>query len=296
MQASAFPSLAEEVRKLPSEGVRRDRQVHRIIDTYAAAEAVAALHRAAERARLAGGIVATVLTSAEAILENADAPAGDARDVLRAAETSREFQALLPAWTSELREVAAACPDTGACTVATALKLWSWSMQHLHAMPQAIDELTDTLAPLLAARSLALEFKGSDPAIEAGLRRDLSHVYAARVSALAGATCAELVFGYRRHLVWDAEGCAACYAADELDDLESVIPGMASGARTTPDVIESDGSHAAKEGPCARFDGVDTFMKMRNRLDGCLTGARIAKDRAAAAIVRSTINTLEGNA
>jgi len=295
MQATAFPSLAEEVRKLPSEGVRRDRQVHRIIDTYAATEALAALHSAAERARIAGGIVATVLTSAAAILEDADASLGDARDQLRAAVTSREFQALLPAWMRELREVATACPDTGACTIATALRVWSWSMQHLQQTPQAIDELTETLCPLLAARSLALEFKES-PATEPALRRDLSHVYAARVSALAGATCAELVFGYRRHLVWDAEGCAACYAADELDELEAMIPGMASGARTTPDVIESDGSHAAKEGPCVRFEGVDTFMKMRNRLDGCLTGARIAKDRAAAAIVRSTINTLEGNA
>lgn len=295
MQATAFPSLAEEVRKLSSEGVRRDRQVHRIIDTYAAAEAVAALHRAAERARIAGGIAATVLTSAVSILEDADA-LGDARDVLRAAVTSREFQALLPAWMGELRAVANACPDTGACTVATALRVWSWSTQHLQATPQAIDELTDTLAPLLAARSLALESKDGGLATEASLRRDLAHVYAARVSALAGATCAELVFGYRRHLVWDAEGCAACYAADELDELEGMIPGMASGARTTPDVIEADGSHAAKEGPCVRFEGVDTFMKMRNRLDGCLTGARIAKDRAAAAIVRSTINTLEGNA
>lgn len=296
MQATAFPTLAEEVRKLPSQGARRDRQVHRIIDTYAAAEAVAALHRAAESARVAGGIAATVLTSADAILEGADASLGDARELLLVAVTSREFQALLPAWMRELREVAAACPDTGACTVATALKVWSWSMQHLRATPQAIDELVDTLCPLLAARSLALEFKGSGSVTEAGLRRDLSHIYAARVSALAGGTCAELVFGYRRHLVWDAEGCAACYAADELDDLEAIIPGMASGARTTPDVIEADGSHAAKEGPCVRFDGVDTFMKMRNRLDGCLTGARIAKDRAAAAIVRSTINTLEGNA
>jgi hypothetical protein len=295
MQATAFPSLAEEVRKLPSEGARRDRQVHRIIDTYAAAEAVAALHGAAERARIAGGFVATVLTSAEAILEDG-ASLGDARDVLRAAVTSSEFQALLPVWMRELREGAAACPDTGACTVATALRVWSWSMQHLRATPQAIDELIDTLCPLLAARSLALESQGSAPVTEASLRRDLSHVYAARVSALAGATCAELVFGYRRHLVWDAEGCEACYAADELDDLEAMIPGMASGARTTPDVIEADGSHAAKEGPCVRFDGVDTFMKMRNRLDGCLTGARIAKDRAAAAIVRATLNTLEGNA
>jgi hypothetical protein len=49
-------------------------------------------------------------------------------------------------------------------------------------------------------------------------------------------------------------------------------------------VIESDGSHAAKAGPCARFEGYDQFSRLRVRMDGCLTGSHLAKDRAAEAL------------
>ncbi len=120
---------------------------------------------------------------------------------------------------------------------------------------------------------------------------DLWHVYAAHAAAQVGATCAELVFGYRRHLVWDAEGCATCYDADELDGHEAMVPGFASGARMSADVIEADGSHSAKAGPCASFNGLDRFTQLRHRMDGCLTGARIARDRAAAAIARFAADT-----
>ncbi len=155
---------------------------------------------------------------------------------------------------------------------------------------QAVDELVDALCPLLAARCLALEIASETPSrdtAEAKLRSDLSHVHAAHASAMAGAACAELVFGYRRHLRWDAEGCAACYAADELDELEGWMPGIASEARAQGDVIETDGSHAPKAGPCVRFDGVDSFTRLRTRLDGCMTGARFARDRAAAELART---------
>ncbi|HEY0593678.1 MAG TPA: acyl-CoA dehydrogenase, partial [Thermoanaerobaculia bacterium] len=205
-----------------------------------------------------------------------------------------EFLALLPGWIRELRAIAASRPDGGACTVASALELWSWTMRHFRAGNEtgAVDELSGAIAALLAARALALraaETAGS--AEEAQLRTDLAAVAAARGASAAGATCAELVFGYRRHLVWDEAGCATCFDADALDDLEELIPGIASGARVSSDVIESDGSHAAKRGPCVRFDGLDAFMRLRGRLDGCLTGTRIAKDRAADAIARSMART-----
>jgi hypothetical protein len=308
MQAIQFPSLAEHVRTLPAEGAGRDRQLHRLIDLHASAEAAAALQAAAARKREDAGVLARALTSAGAILGGTAADRGlstedaPARDRLRDAVASPEFLSLLPDWIRELREVASTRPDTGACTLATALELWLWTMKHFRAgegtraesASQAIDELAEALCPLLAARYLALEVTAKaspgTPA-EVELRADLCHVHAARASALAGAACAELVFGYRRHLVWDAEGCATCFAGDDLDDLEALMPGIASGARMSADVVEADGSHAAKRGPCARFDGVDTFMRLRNRLDGCLTGARIAKDRAAAAIARSTAAT-----
>ncbi|HSP34728.1 MAG TPA: hypothetical protein VLU46_10470 [Thermoanaerobaculia bacterium] len=257
----------------------RDRQLYRKIDVYASTEAAAALHAAASGMRQ--GIAAVVLTSADAIVRgHVDDTTNEA---LRQAIVSPEFPGLVRAWMRELREVASAWPDSGACTVATALKLWSWTLDHFRRTdPNAVDELADAVCPLIAARCFVLDAITEKSA----LRSDLSHVYAAHVSALAGAACAELVFGYRKHLVWDAEGCAACFVSEDLDDLEAVMPGITAGAGTTVDVINADGTHPAKRGPCVRFDGLDAFMRLRNRLDGCLTGARFAKDRAAATLAR----------
>ena len=225
---------------------------------------------------------------------------------MRDAASSLEFQSLLPEWIQELRESASLRPGTGACTVASALELWAWTMKHFRApgagggpSPVAMDELAEALCPLIAARCLALEAAApanADPG-SVELRSDISAVYAARAASLVGAACAELVFGYRRHLGWDEDGCATCYDEDELDRLEALIPGIASSARSVSDVIEADGAHPAKRGPCARFDGVDAFMRLRDRLDGCLTGARIAKERAATAVARSTAGVnVEGRA
>jgi hypothetical protein len=251
--------------------VERDRQLYRLVDQRASNEAASALHAAA-----ASG---TVLKAADEVLGGDDA----ACDRLRDAVQSPAFAPLLRGWMRELREVASAWPDSGACTLATALKLWSWTHDHFRVQDGGpIEEIAEILPPLLAARCFVLDAVTE----KSESRLDLAHVYAAHVSALAGAACAELVFGYRRHLVWDAEGCATCYAGDDLDDIEAVIPGFASGARTTVDIIEADGSHPAKRGPCVRFDGLEMFMRLRNRLDACLTGARTAKDRAAAAIAR----------
>ena len=58
-------------------------------------------------------------------------------------------------------------------------------------------------------------------------------------------------------------------------------PASASVPASLGDVLEADGSHANKAGPCVRFAGLYEFMRRRSKLDGCLTGARLAKDRAA---------------
>ena len=247
--------------------ITRERQLHRLVDTYAATEAATALRKASTHEH--------AVVAAQAL----KAIAADDVDGFVDAVTAPEFVGLVPLWIRELRELASKKPETGACTVATALKLWLWTMKHFRAGDAVRAELAQALSPLLAARAFALE-----SAKDGQTQRDLSFVYAAHTAAAAGATCAELVFGYRRHLIWDAEGCAACYDADELDELEGFIPGIASGARTEIDVIESNGSHPKKAGPCAKFDGLDEFLRLRRRLDGCLTGARVAKDRAAAAL------------
>lgn len=289
MPTIQFPNIADDLRTLPATGIARARALRRLVDLAAADEAAVSLQNASGRA--GKSVSATAIAAAAAVLTGDDS----ARERLREAVSSPEFAAALPAWVRELRAAAGARPDSGACTTASALDLWGWTMEWFRSgegargegARTAVDELTEAVAPLLAARNLALEVVaktgGGSPA-ELQLRADLAQSYAASAAAAAGSVCAELVFGYRRHLTWDAEGCGTCYAADALDDLEGIIPGIASGARMSSDVIEADGSHAAKRGPCVRFDGVDTFMRLRTKLDGCLTGARIAKDRAATAL------------
>ena len=114
----------------------------------------------------------------------------------------------------------------------------------------------------------------------------LCHVQAARGAGEAGRICAELVFGYQRHPAWDAEGVRSCYQADDLVALESVMPGLASVAR---EVVETDGSHPSKAGPCVGHEGIEQFVRLRSKLDGCLSGAMLAKDRAAEALTQVMI-------
>jgi hypothetical protein len=300
MQTLEPPGLADPVHPHGADDAAL-RLAHRLVDERASDEAAAALERAAGQAPHEGPAGDALASAHDLLAASHRRPGADAaRDRLSAVASGPDFRGLLRGWSGELREAAASLPDTGACTVATALELWSWTSRHLlsPAAPEAASiaggELAEALASLLAARSLALEVAATGPGTGESLRVDVSHAYAARVSAAAGALCAELVFGYRRHLGWNADGCTSCYAAGDLDELEALMPGIASGAGS--DVIEADGTHPAKEGPCVRFDGVDAFVRLRNRLDGCLTGARISKDRAAAAIAGRTATTTERKA
>ena len=239
--------------------VARERDIYRQIDEMAAVAAGEALGRAA-----AGddGLLAASWENDENLINAVGSP---------------ELNVVLPKWMREMREIASLFPDSGACTIATAFKLWQVTAAEMgddHA-----DELGEILVPLIAARCLVLE------SLTDTAKQDLAHVYAARIAAGAGAQCAELVFGYRKHLTWDKAGCATCFAADDLDDLEAIMPGIASGARTTVDIIEANGSHPAKRGPCASSNGLELFMRLRHRLDVCLTGARIARDGIAKRLV-----------
>ena len=217
-------------------------------------------------------------------------------------------------WTRDLRVIANDHPGTGACALASAMQMWLWTLDHLqrakdadggtlyHSSRQGVTfALADALCWLLASRSqildvLELQEKGpQNPTVAEGLPgllnflSDLCHVQAAHAAGEVGRTCAELVFGYNRHPTWDSEGCATCYQAEDLDDMEGLIPGLASLARGYTDVIEADGSHPCKAGPCARYDGLEQFTRMRVRMDGCLTGSRLAKDRAAEAVSKVMI-------
>jgi alkylation response protein AidB-like acyl-CoA dehydrogenase len=228
--------------------------------------------------------------------------------------TDELFLAHFRQWIRDMRLIANDHPGTGACALATAMELWLWSLQHLLKATDADGAklyqtarqgvtfpLADALCWLLSARCqiydlLQLETDGpASPTVAEGLPgllaflTDLCHVQSARSAGEVGRVCAELVFGYNRHPAWDTEGCATCYQAGDLDAMESLIPGMASLARGYTDVIEDDGAHPPKAGPCARFEGLDQFSRLRTRMDGCLTGAQLAKDRAADALTKVMI-------
>jgi hypothetical protein len=233
--------------------------------------------------------------------------------LLAAAMTNPVFLAILDNWIDEMRAIGARRPGTGACTLATAMELWRWSLRYLLRARDAEGKplyrgerqgvtfpMADALAWLLASRSqildqLELEEKGADAAELAGdyaglvaFTTDLCHVQAARAAGETSRLCTELVFGYNRHPAWDCEG-AACYRAEEVEALEGVMPGFAAYAPEMADVIAVDGSHAMKAGPCVKFRGMEAFTRLRGKLDGCLTGARLAKDRAAHALTEVAI-------
>jgi hypothetical protein len=158
--------------------------------------------------------------------------------------------------------------------------------------------LADALSWLLAARQfildvVELENRGPEnPVVAEGLDgtlqfyTDLCHIQSARAAGEAARICAELVFGYRRHPAWDDPNYAGCFNADELDALESLLPGIAACAE---DVVDAAGKHPAKAGPCASCEGLQDFQKLRTKLDACLTGAQLAKDRAAEAMAKVMI-------
>ena len=203
-------------------------------------------------------------------------------------------------------------PGTGACTLATAMQMWLWTLQspavrHRPVRREALPELApgrdvsrsptrwrgcSPRASRSSTSSNSSTAGAARPAVAGQLAEvvpflmDLCHVQAARTAGEVGRICTELLFGYRRHPAWDGPDRASCYVADELDALEDVIPGIAATARFYSDVVEIDGSHQAKAGPCANTDGLEPFMRMRAKMDGCLTGSRLAKDRAAEALTQ----------
>ncbi|GAB4321848.1 MAG: hypothetical protein Kow0059_16700 [Candidatus Sumerlaeia bacterium] len=228
--------------------------------------------------------------------------------------TQDVFLAQFVLWIQEMRRIAAERPGTGACTLASAMRLWYWTLQHMQTATDASGEklyanqrqgvtfaLADALCWLLASRQQILDVIELDqqgpqnPALAEGLAgtvqflTDLCHVQAARAAGETARICSELVFGYNRHPAWDAAACANCYTEDQLDALEGVIAGIGSVADSVSDVIHHGDTRPMKAGPCVNFKGLETFVSLRSKIDGCLTGARLAKDRAADALMHVMI-------
>ncbi len=230
------------------------------------------------------------------------------RRELSVAMADEIFLAQFRQWIFEMKRIASLRPGTGACAVGSAMDLWLWTLEHLQQSRDADDKpiaddkrqeatfsLGGALCWLLATRFQILDVvelasKGAENPNLAGALpgyvqffTDLCHVQSARAAGEVGRICAELVFGYHRHPSWDPT-CDACVQADEVDALEALIPGISYGTRIASDVMEADGSHAEKRGPCVRFSGLRGFLTRRSKLDGCLTGSRLAKGRAARAL------------
>jgi alkylation response protein AidB-like acyl-CoA dehydrogenase len=201
--------------------------------------------------------------------------------------TNELFQAQLQQWITDLKRLAAQRPETGACTLGSAMKMWVWTLNHLQkatdpdgsklyqkSRQSVTFPMADALCWLLGARqfildTLELEEKGaSNPALTEGLAgtvrffTDLCYVQSAKAAGEVGRICAELVYGYQAHPKWD-EGCnQGCHSTDPL----------------------------TKAGPCVKIEGpLEEFAKFRAKVDTCLTGSRLAKDRAAEALTKVMI-------
>jgi hypothetical protein len=189
--------------------------------------------------------------------------------------TNEVFLALLRTWVSDLRGIAARKPDVGACTLANAMELWLWTLQHLQSAKDSLGAkllsgnrhgvvfpLADALCWLLASRQqildvLELEQKGTENAVVAeglaGLVNFFSDLCATQSASAAGESariCAELVYGYNAVDTCSADGCCC------------------------------QGATAA---------ALEPFARLRQQVDACLAGSRLAKDRAADALVQVMI-------
>ena len=217
--------------------------------------------------------------------------------------TSGVFLAQFRGWLAAMRKIASSRPGTGGCTLASAMTLWHWTLNYLqktsdpsgnklyHGQRQGVTfALADALCWLLASRYQILDVMeleargGDDPVASEGLEgtlqflNDLCHTQAAQAAGEVSRICAELVFGYNQHPAWNDEGYKSCFLASELEEYEETMPGITAMAI---DVLAADGSHPMKAGPCPGCTGASEFLRLQNKLLGCLSGSRLAKDRAA---------------
>jgi alkylation response protein AidB-like acyl-CoA dehydrogenase len=232
-----------------------------------------------------------------------EGPEAVQRRQLTVTMTNEVFLAQFRNWIGEMRHIASSRPGTGACTLASAMQMWQWTLQHLqnstdaagnklyHGQRQGVTfAMADALCWLVASRCqildvLELEARGAGDTALAELLpgtvqffSDLCHVQAAQAAGEVGRISAELIFGYKKHPSWNDAGCENCFSVAEIEELEETMPGITAIAI---DVLKADGTHPDKAGPCATCAGENDFLQMQNKLSRCLSGSRLAKDHAA---------------
>jgi alkylation response protein AidB-like acyl-CoA dehydrogenase len=143
-----------------------------------------------------------------------EGPEAVQRRQLTVTMASEVFLAQFRAWTAEMRRIASDRPGTGACTLASAMQMWQWTLGHLqkstdpaggklyHGQRQGVTfQLADALCWLLASRCqildvLELEQRGpADPVASEGLDgtvqflSDLCHTQAAQAAGEVSRIC-----------------------------------------------------------------------------------------------------------
>ena len=191
-----------------------------------------------------------------------EGPEAVQRRQLSVTMTSEVFLAVFRTWVGQLREIDSGHPGIGAATVANAMDLWLWTLDHLQRTTDANGAklysgnrqgvtfpMADALCWLLAVRfqildTLRLAGKGPDvPTLAEGLAgfvnvfTDLCGVQAASAAGESARICAELVHGFN------------------------------APATAVP----------------------EAFARLRAATDAGLAGSRLAKDRAAEALAKVTI-------
>jgi hypothetical protein len=231
-----------------------------------------------------------------------EGPEAVQRRQLSVTMTNEVFLALFKKWIGEMRKIASERPGTGACALGTAMTMWLWTIDHLQVATDADGgrlyqssrqgvtfQLADALSWILAARQFILdviELEQNGAAMGDALPglvsfyQDLAHTQVARTAGEVARICAELNYGYRRHPAWDDAGYKGCFASDELIGISALVPGF-DGYQP----VDMADKHPPKAGPCASHEGLDGFRRLRDKLDSCLTGSQLSKDRAAKSLV-----------
>lgn len=216
-------------------------------------------------------------TQLEAIYEG---PEAVQRRQMTATMANPIFLAKFKLWTQEMQELAHKKPNTGACTLAAAMQVWQYTYDYLqnnkdangkplyHSKRQgATFPLADALCWLLAVRYfyldvLELEEKGPmNPVVAEGIEgtmgfyTDLVTIQSTRAAGEVTRICTELLYGYVEHKACDS----ACCSDVDFDGLNKV------------------------------FDGAEEFARLKMRVDHCMAGSKLAKDRAAAALTQVMI-------
>ena len=193
--------------------------------------------------------------------------------------TNELFLAQFKQWIAEMRALAGERPGTGACTLASAMQLWLWTLNHVQTatdadgaklLPQDApgrDVPAGRRAVLAAGRAAVHPRRGRNWKRRARKIPRWPTGWPARWISSTTSPCAmrprrrrsrphlrrDLVHGYNRHPAWDETSCHACYCAEELESLEGLIPGIDGSARAYSDVAETGEDHPCKAGPCVKF-------------------------------------------